>query len=375
MEIAGSCTPDEHDWTPIHGAEMDTAWKEKMWETEGYLETDNRGRDFGDREDLEMESLGTLVLRTCLVCLIVVLEWFMAVRSSLWHEWWTYDGISGPTYWGVMNRAWSLCSRGRFQSPIDIHPNSLLFDPMLTSIMFPSHKANGNLTNTGHDVTLFIDHDISILMNATAGPLQYQFAISQIKIHYGRQDEKGSEHTINGTHFSAEVHIMAYNKELYENFTRAAISPGGIAIFAVLCQIGKPGNQAFSKITEQLSKIRLKGDAVRLEGLPITTLLPNTHQYMTYEGSFTQPGCQETVTWVVFNKPIYIQKQELILFRKIHQVPEDNTDMVLETNIRPTMPLHNRVVRTNINFRTQSSTCTMRRRGVYEVNKPFRMGI
>ena len=27
---------------------------------------------------------------------------------------------------------------------------------------------------------------------------------------------------------------------------------------------------------------------------------------MTYEGSLTQPGCHETVSWIVFNKPLYI---------------------------------------------------------------------
>ena len=33
--------------------------------------------------------------------------------------------------------------------------------------------------------------------------------------------------------------------------------------------------------------------------------------FMTYEGSMTQPGCQETVTWVVMNRPAYITRSQV----------------------------------------------------------------
>ena len=44
-------------------------------------------------------------------------------------------------------------------------------------------------------------------------------------------------------------------------------------------------------------------------------LLPETSGYITYEGSMTEPGCQETVTWVIMNRPIYITPQQVILGR------------------------------------------------------------
>ena len=40
-------------------------------------------------------------------------------------------------------------------------------------------------------------------------------------------------------------------------------------------------------------------------------LLPSTDAYLTYEGSTTFPGCWESVTWVVMNKPIYVTRTEL----------------------------------------------------------------
>ena len=36
----------------------------------------------------------------------------LSTVSANWDEWWTYDGISGHKYWGVMNRAWTMCSKG-----------------------------------------------------------------------------------------------------------------------------------------------------------------------------------------------------------------------------------------------------------------------
>jgi carbonic anhydrase len=40
---------------------------------------------------------------------------FLSPASANWDAWWTYDGISGPSYWGVINPAWTMCSKGRQQ--------------------------------------------------------------------------------------------------------------------------------------------------------------------------------------------------------------------------------------------------------------------
>lgn len=53
------------------------------------------------------------------------------------------------------------------------------------------------------------------------------------------------------------------------------------------------------------------GSSTQIRHLSLKSLLPNTEQYMTYEGSTTHPGCWESVVWVILNKPIYITKQEV----------------------------------------------------------------
>ena len=93
----------------------------------------------------------------------------------IWEKWWTYDGISGnvaqnikliiffirlelfnlltidiyfllfnfmsgPSFWGLINPDWNLCNSGKRQSPINIDPKSILYDPGLTEISVDDTK-------------------------------------------------------------------------------------------------------------------------------------------------------------------------------------------------------------------------------------------
>lgn len=48
----------------------------------------------------------------------------------------------GPAFWGLINPQWNMCSKGRRQSPIDIEPDKLLFDPYLRPLHIDKHKVN-----------------------------------------------------------------------------------------------------------------------------------------------------------------------------------------------------------------------------------------
>lgn len=56
---------------------------------------------------------------------------------------------------------------------------------------------------------------------------------------------------------------------------------------------------------------RVSGQEAPLKYLSLRDLMPDTQYYMTYEGSTTMPGCYETVTWIIMNKPIYVTKQQV----------------------------------------------------------------
>ncbi|XP_052782154.1 carbonic anhydrase-related protein 10-like isoform X2 [Mya arenaria] len=305
-------------------------------------------------------SIVTAVLVLCSYLLSVVNG-----RDSVWTEWWwTYDGISGPAWWGSK---WPVCRLGKYQSPIDIKPDMLLFDPGLTGIVFSSSKKiNGNLTNTGNDITFFVDDVLMPYLNVTAGPLQYNYRLHHMKLHFGHDESQGSEHTINGLSFPAELQLLTYNADLYNNYTHALSSPNGLAAFAIFLEVGEVANEAFSMISDALSFIPTKGQHQRVSGVPLHVLLPATPQYLTYEGSLTQPQCQETVTWVIFNKPIYILRYQLEQLRNINK--EGGSHLLIFGNLRPSQPVNNRLIRTNIGYKPKTKACSMAKEVFYEVN-------
>lgn len=70
---------------------------------------------------------------------------------------------------------------------------------------------SGKLENNGHDVRLRLDEPFpptQHYVNISAGPLSYQYRVSEIILHYGVTNVTGSEHTINGVSFPAEVNPL-----------------------------------------------------------------------------------------------------------------------------------------------------------------------
>ena len=150
--------------------------------------------------------------------LIVLAAAAPQLASANWDAWWTYDGISGPSYWGVINPAWTLCNKGRFQSPININPREgrpaglialyfynsvhnfdlnfdfcvevratshdrmhcrkVAFDPTLDPVRVDKVPVSGVLYNTGQSLVFRADSDRLSRMpvNMTGGPFSYRQA-------------------------------------------------------------------------------------------------------------------------------------------------------------------------------------------------------
>ena len=108
----------------------------------------------------------------------------------------------------------------------------------------------------------------------------------------------------------------------------------------------------FNKVTfhNLFFQVRYRGQNYPIKNFNLNDLLPSTDAYMTYEGSVTFPGCWETVTWIVFNKPIYVSRLEFDSLRSIMQGTKMSPKAPLSNNNRPVRPLNRRPVRTNINF-------------------------
>ncbi|OQR76057.1 carbonic anhydrase-related protein 10-like, partial [Tropilaelaps mercedesae] len=307
---------------------------------------------------------------------------------------------TGPDFWGRLNPGlWGLCSTGRRQSPINIEPQRLLFDPQLHGLQVGKARVRGMLQNTGQGVIFRVetpdasatdnialqvdtsghmtDHGIGSApklelpsVNISGGPLSYSYRVYEIQLHFGRTDHQGSEHLLSGFAFPAEVQVYAYNNMLYANATEARSRAYGIAAVSIFVKVTslmndqsrgsgpnilneikvtKP-NLELKMLTDQLQHITYKGDSVMVRALSINELLPPTAALITYEGSLTTPGCEETATWIVLNRPLYMSPLQLSALRKLKQGESASPMAPLGNNFRLPQPLHQRAIRTNIDL-------------------------
>ncbi|KRZ18823.1 putative carbonic anhydrase-like protein 2 [Trichinella zimbabwensis] len=279
----------------------------------------------------------------------------VASHATSWDHWWTYEGFSGPAFWGLVNQDWKMCSKGQQQSPINIIPNLLLYDPFLKPVTVSKTAVSGTLINTGQ----FLMFDLDPEHNCTiySGPLNsYKYKASKLILRYGIKNYMGSEHTIDGETFSGEIQLYGYNMNLYNNFSEAMRKPNGIVGIAALIEIDTFTNSELRYLVSAASEVIYKEKSTAVHSLSIRQLLPDTNHYVTYDGSFTFPGCYETVHWIVMNKPVYINFKDMKLLRDLQRTESKARDPLLLGGLgRAVMPLNLRSVRTNINFKAKSS--------------------
>ncbi|EPB80164.1 hypothetical protein ANCCEY_00719 [Ancylostoma ceylanicum] len=276
-----------------------------------------------------------------------------------------YPCVVGPDFWGLVNRDWRMCTAGQMQSPVNIDPAQLLFDPHLGRISIDDVYLEGTFENIGQLPIITINETLSkTSINITGGPaLPYKYRLHQISVHFGQPDgERGSEHTVDRVRFPAEVQLLAYNIDLYTNYSQAVTQPRGLLAIAVIVDIGGVTEVALRRLTVASQSITYKGMKTTLRKLHPAGLLPKTNHYVTYEGSLTIPGCHETVTWIIMNNPIYITREDLQIWNELQKTESKQADPAYMTPAyRPLKALNGRLLRTNINVnyrQTSSPTCS-----------------
>lgn len=246
-------------------------------------------------------------LHAAAVLLLVILKEQPSSPAPANGSKWTYLGPDGENSW---SKKYPSCG-GLLQSPIDLHSDILQYDASLTPLEFQGYNLSANeqflLTNNGHSVKLNLPSDMHIQ------GLQSRYSATQLHLHWGNpNDPHGSEHTVSGQHFAAELHIVHYNSDLYPDASTASNKSEGLAVLAVLIEMG-PFNPSYDKIFSHLQHVKYKGQEAFIPGFNIEELLPErTAEYYRYRGSLTTPPCNPTVLWTVFRNPVQISQEQLL---------------------------------------------------------------
>ncbi|KZV38322.1 alpha carbonic anhydrase 4-like [Dorcoceras hygrometricum] len=160
-------------------------------------------------------------------------------------------------------------------------------------------------------------HDIMVLWQGDAGGIKINdVEYNLLQVHW----HTPSEHTVNGTRFDMELHLVHNN------------SRGDIAVVGILYKLGRHDTFLQNFVNNLKS--------VTEEGIGLGVVDPwrikfGGRKYFSYLGSLTVPPCTEGVLWTVLEKARTVSKDQLIALR-------DAVHDGFEWNSRPTQELKGR---------------------------------
>ncbi|HKH84144.1 MAG TPA: carbonic anhydrase family protein [Gemmatimonadales bacterium] len=217
---------------------------------------------------------------------------------------WTYQGETGPAHWGSLDPAFSRCTTGHAQSPLDIRTAT---SGALPSLAIRYQETRITVLNNGHTIQVNYDPGSTIMVDG----ITYEL----IQFHF----HTPSEHTISGKPAAAELHLVHRSAD------------GVLAVIGVLVQRG-PESAALAPLWKSLPAV--EGPAHLVNGrINALDLLPARRTTYRYDGSLTTPPCSEGVKWLVMTSPTTISDQQLASLTEI-----------IHTDSRPVQSLHGRRV-------------------------------
>ncbi|XP_051157754.1 carbonic anhydrase 2-like [Leptopilina boulardi] len=225
------------------------------------------------------------------------------------------------------------------QSPIDIDDKSVV-STKFPQLILTGHWLNDGyacMVNNGETVKITLTGD-RIPSTIKGGPLLddvYEF--ENVHFHWGENNCRGSEHTINDTWFSMEAHAVHWNRK-YMTFAECLNHKDGICVLAFLF-LATDKNSFWSNfqlegITDNLKYIH---EPEIITEIPANCLYwikscLTAPSYYTYRGSLTTYPYNECVTWIISPKTIMISASQIDEFRKLkndkNEKIKDNTRKV-----------------------------------------------
>ncbi|XP_077567491.1 carbonic anhydrase 12 [Stigmatopora nigra] len=300
---------------------------------------------------------------------------------------WGYTSSDGERHWP---RNFPYCA-GPLQSPVDFKTAQVLFDASLPPIVLENYDLTGQnplkVKNNGHTVQVGLPWTMGV------SGLPGRYAAAQLHLHWGsKSNPGGSEHTVDGKRYAAELHIVHYNSAKYPKFSKAFDKSDGLAVLAVFIEVSVflgrsfslhlhplaiivqlyfqvgAHNPAFEKILSHLSQVKYKSQSWSIPAFDIRELMPERlDEYFRYDGSLTTPPCYQSVLWTVFRNPVAVSRAQYdTLTTTMFAGRAGRRPQVPLVNVfRKPLALDNRVVLTSFKqgvSRHKAVTCTLQRK-------------
>ncbi|CAI5791005.1 carbonic anhydrase 4-like [Podarcis lilfordi] len=195
--------------------------------------------------------------------------------------------------------------------------------------------------------------DVEMKEGATVSSpsLPAKYHLKSFHFHFGTNHHAGSEHAINGRHYSMELHVVHTKNGI--SAKEAAKDPEGFVVLGFFIQksFEAPFDGVWNFLASSLHRIPEKGNSVPLNGeFSLSDLLrPGgrdtvkiTDKYYRYQGSLTTPNCSEAVTWFVFPKVIKVHPYVLKKFTSSLFFTTKQENRPMQDNYRPVQPLNYR---------------------------------
>jgi len=218
---------------------------------------------------------------------------------------WSYEGNTGPEFWGYLSPDFATCKDGNSQSPIDI-VNAV--DGSLAKLKFDYEPTPLDILNNGH--TLEVEYEAGSSIDIGGN----NYRLLQFHFHTPSEHNKASNVYPMEAHF---VHVS---------------TSGELAVVGVFIKEGSYNKELASILDNAPAS---KGTvAVHGEEINALDLLPkDTSEYYHYTGSLTTPPCSEGVKWYVTDEKIEASSEQITQFQGF-----------FEMNARPVQPLNGRVI-------------------------------
>eukprot|EP00232_Nephroselmis_pyriformis_P029817 CAMPEP_0182864858 /NCGR_PEP_ID=MMETSP0034_2-20130328/7374_1 /TAXON_ID=156128 /ORGANISM="Nephroselmis pyriformis, Strain CCMP717" /LENGTH=588 /DNA_ID=CAMNT_0024997129 /DNA_START=34 /DNA_END=1800 /DNA_ORIENTATION=+ len=242
---------------------------------------------------------------------------------------WSWEGQGGPAHWGELDAAYSACSTGIEQSPINIPVTKEGLETPRGSVKLsnyfkpPSGGVALHVTQS-HGAPVYSCPGAEDRVAGKCGKLDYKGAdYNLLQMHF----HSPSENTIDGVHYPLELHMVHCTGD-------CVLGTDNFAVVGVLFDGTETSPAAMSTIASLFGDIG--ADGIVASSINTGDLVDGNAGFYNWDGSLTTPPCSEGLQWLLSSQVVGISdKHASAFFDYIGGYPG---------NSRPVQPLNLRSI-------------------------------